>query len=40
MSNLTYKLNPMPAPIPQEKLDRLATAFATCSRQKTLQTQK
>ncbi|SIT14107.1 RraA family protein [Paracoccus saliphilus] len=24
MSNLTYKLNPMPAPIPQEKLDRLA----------------
>lgn len=24
MSNLTYKLNPMPAPIPQDKLDRLA----------------
>ena len=24
MSNLVYKLNPMPAPIPQEKLDRLA----------------
>lgn len=24
MTNLTYKLNPMPAPIPQEKLDRLA----------------
>lgn len=24
MSNLIYKLNPMPAPIPQDKLDRLA----------------
>ncbi len=24
MSNLVYKLNPMPAPIPQDKLDRLA----------------
>ena len=24
MSNLVYKLNPMPAKIPQEKLDRLA----------------
>ena len=24
MSNLIYKLNPVPAPIPQEKLDRLA----------------
>lgn len=24
MSNLVYKLNPMPAPLPQDKLDRLA----------------
>ena len=32
MSNLIYKLNPMPARIPQDKLDRLAKLETATSR--------